>query len=239
MSENILTVSHIDAFYSKQVLFDVSLEMKKGEILGLAGESGCGKSTLSRVILGLHKNYTGEVVHAPESRYPQMIFQDPAAALNPVKTIGWLLEEPLKNRTKLSKEERQASVREKLELVDLSPELADRYPRELSGGQRQRVMIAMALMSDPDFLIADEPVSALDVTLQAQVLDLLEKICREKGLSVLFISHDLRVLYRMCENILIMKEGRIVERGHRDQIFFEPKEEYTKQLLQAACLYEE
>lgn len=216
----------------KQVLRNVSFSMKAGEVLGLVGESGCGKTTLSRAILGFLKDYEGEIVH--HCPRPQMVFQDPYSSLNPSKKLGWILEEPLRNAGGFTKEERRKKALAMLRQVGLSEEFADRYPRELSGGQRQRVCIGAALMSDPGLLIADEPVSALDVTIQAQVTELLKKLHRERDLAILFISHDLRVVYQMCDRILIMKEGEIVERGLRDEIYFSPKHAYTKKLLKAA-----
>lgn len=216
----------------KQVLRNVSFSMKAGEVLGLVGESGCGKTTLSRAILGLLKDYEGEIIH--HSTRPQMIFQDPYSSLNPSKKLGWILEEPLKNAGGSTKEERRGKALEMLRQVGLEESFADRYPRELSGGQRQRVCIGAALMSKPALLIADEPVSALDVTIQAQVMELLKKLHRERNLAILFISHDLRVVYQMCDRIMIMKDGEIVESGRKDDVYFSPRHEYTRQLLEAA-----
>ena len=169
----------------QHVLKDVSFEMKEGEILGLVGESGCGKSTLAKAILGLVP-YTGEIIHA--SKFPQMVFQDPYGSLNPSKTIGWIMEEPLRIQRKLPGKERRQKVLEMLKKVGLDEKIADRYPNQLSGGQRQRVCIGEALMTNPGLLVADEAVSALDVTIQAQILELLEQLKEEMGLSILFIS---------------------------------------------------
>lgn len=231
--KNILEVRHVSAAYAdekqgRQVLKDISLEVKENEILGLVGESGCGKSTLSKVILGFLKPSQGEIHH--ETQNPQMIFQDPASSLNPSKKISWILEEPLRMQ-KIPKEERRKQVLEMAERVGLSQEQLNRYPRELSGGQRQRVSIAAALIQGSKFIIADEPVSALDVTIQRQIMELMVKLQEEMQLSILFISHDLNVVYQMCDRVLIMKDGKILEEGKTEKLFQNPKESYTKQLL--------
>ena len=231
--KNILEVRHVSAAYAdekqgRQVLKDISLEVKENEILGLVGESGCGKSTLSKVILGFLKPSQGEIHH--ETQNPQMIFQDPASSLNPSKKISWILEEPLRMQ-KIPKEERRKQVWEMAERVGLSQEQLNRYPRELSGGQRQRVSIAAALIQGSKFIIADEPVSALDVTIQRQIMELMVKLQEEMQLSILFISHDLNVVYQMCDRVLIMKDGKILEEGKTEELFQNPKESYTKQLL--------
>lgn len=231
--KNILEVRHVSAAYTdekqgRQVLKDISLEVKENEILGLVGESGCGKSTLSKVILGFLKPSQGEIHH--ETQNPQMIFQDPASSLNPSKKISWILEEPLRMQ-KIPKEERRKQVLEMAERVGLSQEQLKRYPRELSGGQRQRVSIAAALIQGSKFIIADEPVSALDVTIQRQIMELMVKLQEEMQLSILFISHDLNVVYQMCDRLLIMKDRKILEEGKTEELFQHPKESYTKQLL--------
>lgn len=237
-----LKVSYLNrkrSFFGKaqkvEVLHGVDLSIKEGEVLGLVGESGCGKSTLAKAVLGLIP-YEGEVFH--HSNRPQMVFQDPFSSLNPSKTIGWLLEEPLKIKGERDTRVRKEKAVAMLERVGLSEEYYDRFPRQLSGGQRQRVCIGVALMLEPKLLIADEPVSALDVTIQAQVLDLLLKLKEEMGLSILFISHDLRVVYRMCERVCIMQNGMIAEQGNREDIYFNPQHEYTKVLLQSAGINE-
>lgn len=214
------------------VLHDVSFSMNRGEILGLVGESGCGKSTLAKAVLQINPKYEGTV--CCKAKCPQMVFQDPFGSLNPVKKIGWILEEPLKNKTSLDSEARRQKVAEMLKRVGLDEKYKDHYPNELSGGQRQRVAIAAALMLEPELLIADEPVSALDVTIQAQILELLLQLQKELGLSILFISHDLRVVYQICDRVMIMKQGRIVEQGTVEEVYRNPKEEYTKELLNAA-----
>lgn len=215
-----------------EVLHDVSFDVHRGEILGLVGESGTGKTTLARLILGIIEPEQGEVVHA--TKRPQMVFQDPYSSLNPAYSVEWLMEEPLRIYGKYDAAERKRRVREMLKQVELPEEVLAAKPSELSGGQRQRVSIAMALLHRPKFLIADEPVSALDVTIQAQILTLLKDLRDELDLSFLFISHDLNVVYQICDRVLVMKRGRIVEQGTVDEIFDHPQQEYTKQLLAAA-----
>ena len=216
----------------RQVLDHVSFTIHSGEALGLVGESGCGKSTLARTILGMQAGYTGLVRH--NSQRPQMVFQDPFSALNPARTVGWILEEPLRIAGQSSRAERRRRVDELLEQVGLSSAYAARRPHELSGGQRQRVCIASALIVRPRLVIADEPVSALDVTIQAQILQLLADLRQEYQLSYLFISHDLNVVYQLCDRVIVMKEGRIVEENTVDEIFDHPRHPYTRQLLEAA-----
>ena len=216
----------------QRMLHDISFDIRHGEILGLVGESGSGKSTLSRTILGLLEPECGTVTHY--TKRPQMIFQDPYSSLNPAYTVEWILEEPLRIYGKYDAAERKRRVREMLARVELPEEILTAKPAELSGGQRQRVSIAVALIQRPKFIIADEPVSALDVTIQAQILKLLRQLRDELDLSFLFISHDLNVVYQLCDRVLVMKSGRIVEQGTVDEIFNAPKEEYTKQLLAAA-----
>lgn len=252
--ENILEVSNLNVYYANQgsllkkfgrrtdqsvqhVLKDVSFVMKRGEVLGLVGESGCGKTTLAKAILGMQKQYDGKIqLDCPN---PQMVFQDPYSSLNPSKKIGWILEEPLrmkKGAERLTKEDRVSCVDKMLERVGLDTRLREHYPSELSGGQRQRVAIAAALLCGTTFLIADEPVSALDVTVQAQIIRLLLKLHKEMNISILFISHDLRVVYQMCDRVMIMKNGVILEQGQVDDIYRNPATDYTRLLLDAANL---
>ena len=174
------------------VINHLNFEIRKGEILGLVGRSGLGKTTISKTILGIHRTYTGTYVN--HAKHSQMIFQDPFSSLNPAKTIGWILEEPLRVRTNMEPAARRKKVTEMLGKVGLPEEYYKRKPGELSGGQRQRVSIALAIIGGADFIIADEPVSALDVTIQAQILELLLQLQKEFGLSMLFISHDIHVI---------------------------------------------
>ena len=241
MADTILQVNHVSVSYAdsgvfrrgvpKRIVKDVSFAVEKGEIFGLVGESGCGKSTLSKAILGMLP-YEGEIVHF--TKRPQMVFQDPYGSLNPAKTVGWIVEEPLRAYGKYDRAERKRRVADMLDRVGLGAQYADRYPRELSGGQRQRVGIAVALIQRPRFLIADEPVSALDVTIQAQILDLLLELKRDLELSYLFISHDLNVIYQLCDRVMVMQHGEIVEQGTVDDIYDRPQHEYTKKLLASA-----
>ena len=197
------------------------------------GESGCGKTTLSKAILGFIKPEEGEIIHYTKN--PQMVFQDPFSSLNPSKKIGWILEEPLRMQ-KIPKEIRRQRVEEMAEKTGLTKEHLKRRPKELSGGQRQRVSIALALLQGAGFIIADEPVSALDVTIQKQILELLNEVQQEMKLSILFISHDLNVIYQICDRVMVMKEGKILEQGTVEEVFEHPQAEYTKELLDAVCI---
>ena len=247
-TEPVLEVRHLNSYYSvgrsifgrkaarKQVLHDVSFHIDHGEILGLVGESGCGKTTLSRTILGMLGDYgggyDGEIVH--RSKRPQMVFQDPFSSLNPAHTVGWILEEPLRAAGGMTAGQRRTAVAELLDKIGLGPEYAQRRPWELSGGQRQRVSIASAVITHPKLILADEPVSALDVTIQAQILRLLVDLKKEYDLSYLFISHDLNVVYQICSRVIVMQKGRIVEENTVDELFAHPRHPYTRQLLEAA-----
>ena len=234
-AKEILRAEHLNVFYGKkQALFDVSFCVREGEILGIAGESGCGKSTLARTIVGMNRQYTGSLTLSTDD--PQMVFQDPYGSLNPSKRIGWLLREPLRldKHRKWTKQEMAERLLEVLDKIEMEPPLLTRYPSQLSGGQRQRVAIGIALMRSPAFLIADEPVSALDVTIQAQILKLLQSLHRELMLSILFISHDLRVIWQLCDRVMVMKDGRVVECGPVGEVYRHPQDEYTKKLLSAA-----
>ncbi|HAG69904.1 MAG TPA: ABC transporter ATP-binding protein [Lachnospiraceae bacterium] len=244
MEELVLKVDKLNAWYKtrgtifnrgenrRQILHDISFEIRRGEIAGLVGESGCGKSTLGKAILSMVKDTEGEVLHFSEN--PQMIFQDPYGSLNPSKTVGWILEEPLRIRGELKNSLRDELVIDMLRRAGLDESYLDRYPSELSGGQRQRVCIAQALMLKPSLIIADEPVSALDVTIQSQIIRLLLELNRELGIAFIFISHDLKIVYQICDRVMVMSGGRIIEEGSDEEVYFHPKCEYTKKLLRAA-----
>ena len=237
MAEPIVRLSHLNSWYGrgrdrKQVLRDVSLTLNPGEVLGVVGESGSGKSTLAKCVLGMVTDITGELT--VNSARPQMVFQDPYGSLNPAKTVGWILEEPLRAAGVRDKTLRRKKVADFLPLVGLEEEHLGRRPAQLSGGQRQRVAIAAALIQGSKLIVLDEPVSALDVTLQAQVLQLLADLKEKLGLSYLFISHDLAVVYQLCDSVAVMTGGEIVEQGDVDEIYDHPKHEYTKKLLEAS-----
>ncbi|NYI05007.1 dipeptide ABC transporter ATP-binding protein [Allostreptomyces psammosilenae] len=225
---------------------NVSFEIARGESFGLVGESGSGKTTTSRVLVGLERATSGsvrfdgeELTTAPHARRMalarriQIVFQDPYSSLNPRRTVEEIVAAPLEIHTRATARERRARVRELLELVGLEPAHLHRYPHEFSGGQRQRIGIARALAMEPELIVADEPVSALDVSVQAQVLNLLQDLRRELGVSYLFVSHDLTVVRHFCERIAVMYRGEIVESGTREEIFAAPKHEYTRSLLSA------
>lgn len=249
-----LNIEFHDHDAPESVVNDVNLHLEKGEIVGIVGESGSGKSMTAMAIAGLLRRHdmkkTGEILfegkellNASRSELRKyqgndigIIFQEPMTSLNPVKKIGWQVEESLRiHRPAMSKEERYKRAIESLSDVELpEPEKVYRkYPHELSGGMRQRVMIASAMICEPKLLIADEPTTALDVTIQLQIVKLLQKLNREKNTSVLFISHDLSLVKRLCKRIIVMNKGNVVETGDTDDIFYHPKEEYTKQLIQA------
>jgi oligopeptide/dipeptide ABC transporter ATP-binding protein len=226
----------------KPVLDRINLEMKPGEIFGLVGESGCGKTTLGKSILGLI-DYEGEIridgllqdrkQRQVMARKVQAVFQDPAGSLNPTKRIGWLMEEPLKIHRIGTKEERMRKVDEMLQLVGLDPSYKTRWIRELSGGQKQRICIGCALMLNPKLIIADEPVSALDVSVGAQILNLFHDLHQNLTLGLLFISHNLKVVYYLCDRIAVMYCGQIVELGTAEAIYTDPVHPYTRMLLDA------
>ena len=212
----------------------IDLQIRRGETLGIVGESGCGKSTLAQLLMGMLQPSHGQYIRSGSQRIMQMVFQDPASAMNPSRTVEWILSEPLRIYGKYDAAEVRRRVAEIMELVGLPPECGKMYPSELSGGQRQRVCIGTALIQKPGLIIADEAVSALDVTIQAQILELIARLRREYGLSYLFISHDLNVVYEICDRCLVMHRGRIVEQGPVEELYDHPKEDYTKALLAAA-----
>lgn len=242
MDELVLEVKNLSTWYREEdshghrarraVLHDVSFSLHRGEILGIVGESGTGKTTLVKAILGMVKDYSGEVIHY--TKRPQMIFQDTYSSLNPSYTVGWSLEEPLRIYGKYDAAERRRRVLEIVEKVGLSADCITRKPSELSGGQRQRVSIGIALIQKPRLIIADEPVSALDVTIQRQILELMRSLCDELAISFLFISHDLNVVYQLCDRAIVMKNGCIVEENSVKELFAAPRHPYTRELLAAA-----
>ncbi|MFF0151296.1 ABC transporter ATP-binding protein [Micromonospora sp. NPDC005203] len=260
MSENILEVKDLVKHYpvTQGVVFKktvgqvkavdgVSFGLRAGETLGVVGESGCGKSTLARVLMNLEKPTAGNVVYKGQDisklsggalrrlrRQIQLVMQDPYTSLNPRMTVGDLLGEPFEIHPEVApKGSRRAKVRELLELVGLSPEHINRYPHQFSGGQRQRIGIARALALRPEIIVCDEPVSALDVSIQAQVMNLLERLQGELGLSYVFIAHDLSVVRHLSDRVAVMYLGKIVEIGTEDEIYERPTHPYTQALLSA------
>src|SRR3954452_14852738 len=229
-----------------QAVDGISFDVKPGETLGLVGESGCGKSTTGRAILQLYKPTDGEVIFKGKDltklnggdmrkmrRHLQMIFQDPYASLNPRMTVGNIVSEPMQIHNLVPKRDRTQRVQELLETVGLNPYFAKRYPQEFSGGQRQRIGIARALAANPDFIVADEPVSALDVSIQAQIVNLLENLQADFQLTYLFIAADLAVVRHISDQIAVMYLGVIVEVSSADDLYVEPLHPYTISLLSA------
>jgi ABC-type glutathione transport system ATPase component len=216
----------------RTVLSEIEFELAPGEVVGLVGESGSGKSTLGRLLAGLHEPDAGEVVGADAD--VQMIFQDPYAALNPRMTPFDAVNEVFRAKRRLDRGSASNSTRELLQQVGLGGEAMSRQPRRLSGGQCQRVSIARSLAADPSVLIADEPTSSLDVSVQAQILNLLRSIQARRELSVVLVSHDLAVIRYMAERTYVMYRGEIVESGPTDALYAAPKHPYTRKLLEAA-----
>lgn len=248
-----LNIEFHDHIIPETVVYDFDLELRAGEIVGLVGESGSGKSMSALAIAGLLSRkdmkkrgeilYNGiNLLNCPRKTLREiqgndisMIFQEPLTCLNPVKKIYNQVEEPLRIHTDMPKEERYNKVLKALEDVELDDPVTvmNQYPHELSGGMRQRVMIASAMILEPKILIADEPTTALDVTIQEQIVKLLKRLNKEHNTSILFISHDLSLVRKLCERVQVMKSGYIVESGPSEEIFNDPKEEYTKQLIAA------
>ncbi|KXZ13562.1 peptide ABC transporter ATP-binding protein [Bacillus nakamurai] len=256
MTEKLLEIKHLKQHFftpkgTVKAVDDLSFDIYKGETLGLVGESGCGKSTTGRSIIRLYEATDGEVlfngenVHGKKSRKKllefnrkmQMIFQDPYASLNPRMTVADIIAEGIDiHHLAKTKKERMQRVHELLETVGLNKEHANRYPHEFSGGQRQRIGIARALAVDPEFIIADEPISALDVSIQAQVVNLMKELQKEKGLTYLFIAHDLSMVKYISDRIGVMYFGKLVELAPADELYENPLHPYTKSLLSAIPL---
>lgn len=225
---------------------DISLSLKRGETLGLVGESGCGKSTLGRTLIRIYEPSAGEIRFQGENflelsgrqlrnarRDVQMVFQDPMAALDPRMTVGQIIAEPFEIHGILDSVQRKAKVHALLQEVGLKASHINRYPHEFSGGQKQRICIARALALEPQLIIADEPVSALDVSIQAQILNLMKDLQKKFNLTYIFISHDLSVIEHVCDRIAVMYLGKIVELTTRDELFSNPRHPYTQALIQA------
>jgi oligopeptide transport system ATP-binding protein len=234
------TVGYVEA------VDDVSFDIPRGETLGLVGESGSGKSTTGYCVLQVLRPTSGSVIFDGTDltevsgedlrrfrRRMQLVFQDPHASLDPRMTVGDIVGEPLAVHRVGTRKERRARVRELLDTVGFDPSFTNRYPHEFSGGQRQRIGIARALALSPDLVVCDEPVSALDVSIQAQILNLLKDLQAQFGLTYLFIAHDLAVVRSMSDRIAVMHDGRIVEQGAADEVYERPREEYTQELLRA------
>lgn len=252
MEEPILQIMEVKKYFKSgdkkviKAIDNISLSINKGEIVGLVGESGCGKSTLGRAILKLHSVDEGEIWFKgknitnldnnemrPIREKLQIVFQDPYASLNPRKRIRQIVEAPLNINGKYTKGEKNQKVIEILKEVGLSEKFLDKYPHEMSGGQRQRVVIARALINNPEVLICDEPVSALDVSVRSQVLNLLKKLKKERNLTYLFISHDLSVVEYLCDKIVVMYLGRVMEYADKKSLFKTPLHPYTRALISA------
>ena len=250
---NLLEIKNLKKYFSTprgelHAVDNVNLNIEKGKTIGVVGESGCGKSTLGKTLMRLHTPTSGEVLYNGEDiasmpmkefkqKYRtniQMIFQDPYASLDPRMNVLQLIEEPIKvNHKDMSKADVTARAKEMMELVGLAKRLEGSYPHELDGGRRQRIGIARALSLNPDFIVCDEPVSALDVSIQAQILNLLQDLQEERGLTYMFITHDLAVVKHISDNIIIMYMGSVVEQAPADELFANPLHPYTNGLFSA------
>lgn len=266
MSENLVEVKHLQQYFPAggmgknkqyvQAVDDVSFAIRKGETLGLVGESGCGKTTTGRTLLRLYEPTDGTIIYdgkvlfdkkekiavdmLPYRRRMQIVFQDPYASLDPRMTIGDIVGEGIDiHNLCANAKERHDKIISLLERVGLNSEHANRYPHEFSGGQRQRIAVARALMTHPDLIVCDEPVSALDASVQAQILNLLRQVQEDFGPAYLFISHDLAVVGFMCPHILVMYLGRFVEEGPRERLLREPAHPYTRALLASVPSFED
>lgn len=252
MGEVLLEVKNLTKFFNTpggvlHAVDDVSFTIEKGKTLGVVGESGCGKSTTGRAILRLHEPTSGEILFEGNdiTKYSQkqmremrkemqIVFQDPFASLNPRKTVSEIIAEPFRlHKTFKKKTDQEKRVQELMEIVGLAPRLANSYPHELDGGRRQRIGIARALAMNPKFIVCDEPVSALDVSIQAQILNLLKDLQHDMGLTYIFITHDLSVVNYFSDEILVMYLGKVVEHASSEQLFAHPTHPYTKALLSA------
>lgn len=251
MSENILEVNHLKKYFKTphgllHAVDDVSFTIEAGKTLGVVGESGCGKSTLGRVILRLLEATDGEVIFNGEDvlkyskrqmrlmrKEMQLIFQDPYESINPRMSIGELISEPLIVNNICSRKELDGRVRELMDTVGLASRLINSYPHELDGGRRQRIGIARALSVNPKFIVCDEPVSALDVSIQAQILNLMQDLQQERGFTYMFISHNLSVVKHISDDIVVMYLGQMVEKCPKIELFRNPIHPYTKALLEA------
>ena len=234
----LLTVENLSKEYiKKKIINNVSFSMKKGEILGVLGKSGAGKSTIGKILLQLSRPTTGTILFEGKAlsevprRDIQAIFQDPYTALNPSLKIGEILEEPLIANEIFSKEERKKKVEETLVKVGLLETDYEKYPEELSGGQQQRVCIAGAIILSPKLIICDEPIASLDLAIQVQILDLIQKINQEEGISFIFITHNLPAVYRIADRILLLYHGEVQEIQEVEEFFRNPKSEYGKKFL--------
>ena len=239
----LLTVENLTKVYiKKKIINNVSFSMKKGEILGVLGKSGAGKSTIGKILLQLSRPTTGTILFEGKAlsevprRDIQAIFQDPYTALNPSLKIGEILEEPLIANEVFSKEERRKKVEETLVKVGLLETDYEKYPEELSGGQQQRVCIAGAIILSPKLIICDEPIASLDLAIQVQILDLIQKINQEEGISFIFITHNLPAVYRIADRILLLYRGEVQEIQKVEEFFKNPKSEYGKKFLKTSNL---